>query len=166
MTTYTDAGAGVLGPEGGGARATGIGAETVVALQWVEAVLKASPSLAGYLGDRIYEGAAPKSAAYPFVIYDVVSAVDLMVVGPERIWSDTLVLVKAVAQSSSLALAPLASAIDVALTSPTGGTVASPSGQVFTSVREEPFRLHELDSELGVWFTHLGGRYRLYAKGT
>lgn len=144
---------------------SGIGAESVLTDTWIEATLLANVTVTGHVGTRVRLDQGNDDDLYPFIVYQLQSGLDLRVVGPDRVWVDTLYVVKAVAQCDDFGtLAPVAAALDDALTSTTGGTVADPSGQVFCCVREEPFRLTEVSN--GQQFRHLGGIYRLYAQGS
>lgn len=151
----------------------GVGSETAVSDSWVRAQLLATTSVTDIVGTganaRIFLDVAPASfqsnPEYPFIVYQVQSAIDYRVVGTYRVWADTLYIVKGINAGADFGtLAPLAEAIDEALTSDSGGAVSSPAGEVFMCVREETFRLSE--TEEGKTFRHLGGLYRLYARGT
>ncbi len=141
------------------------GIETVVAHDWIKAALDASAALATHVSTRIYYKQAPNDeTAYPFVVFQNQSAEDVRGVGLESIMSDTLYLVKAIAQATTwtTALKGAVSAVHVALTSSTGGSTAD--GNVWTAVRMSPFEL--VESEGGKEFRHLGGIYRIYAQGS
>lgn len=143
------------------------GAEQALTTEWVRQQLLAKAADFNAISDglslRLYEDFAPTDAVYPFVIYQCQSPPrDIRGVGVSRVMVDTLYVVKAVAQVSSYApLAPVASVIDAALTSPAGSPVAD--GFVFASVREEQFSLVEIDN--GTQYRHFGGQYRIQAQG-
>lgn len=141
------------------------GDEQIIAMQWAKEQLLASTDVTDIVDTRVYYDKMPKDALYPSIVIQVQDADDLRGVGSVRIWTDTLLVVKAIAQcADDTVLAPVVRAIDGALNVPTGGTVVSPAGQVTASVRERPFKLIEVDQ--GVEFRHLGGIFRIHAQST
>lgn len=143
------------------------GAETVVIEEWIEATLLASTAVTNIVGNRIYLDLAPSDAEadvpYPFIVYKNLSATDLRVVGPYRVFTDTLYAVHGTYEGNSYTpLAPLASAIDAALTTITPAVVNSPSGIMLSGVRTRPFRMPEIID--GAQLCHLGGVYQFIAQ--
>lgn len=120
----------------------------------VDAEQYAIGRLAALVSGRVYSRVAPPGAVYPLIIVQEQSpGVDLMVVGAARLWTDPLLLAKAVDRADSWStLAPIADAIDAALHDTAAGTV-------WSCVRERPFSLVETPN--GVQYRHLGGFYRL-----
>ena len=106
---------------------------------------------------------APDDARLPYIVWQCQSPPrDVRGVGTFRVMVDTLYVVKAVSQGTSYApLAPVAAAIDRALTNPVGDSVED--GLVLTSVRNDQFSMREVAE--GTEFRHLGGEYRIQAQG-
>jgi len=144
--------------------------EPVAADQWIYSTLKADTALTALIGGaanpRIYNEQAPQNGTngptYPFVIYQMQSAVDLMWVGPRRVWSDMLYLVRGVAETSSYggSLLTIAERIDEDLHATPNGT-SNAYGVIWVCVGEQPFRLPEVEG--GRNFRHFGRIYRIYA---
>lgn len=134
--------------------------EVIAAEKWLYTVLSASSALTSAVGARIYADVAPATAAFPLVLYAQLSAVDLRPMGPARIFSNMLYVVRGVNETASkTALESIADAIDAALHAASGTTV---EGTVYACVRERPFVLAETINTRS--FRHLGGVYRIYAK--
>jgi len=144
--------------------------EPVAADQWIYSTLKADATLTALIGGsaapRIYNEQAPQgngtTPIYPLIIYQMQSAVDLMWVGPRRVWSDMLYLVRGVAETSSYGgnLLTITERIDETLhATPNGDTNAY--GVIWTCVGEQPFRLPEVQG--GRNFRHFGRIYRIRA---
>lgn len=144
-----------------------VGAEQVLVELWVKdriaTVADRLEEIALGLSARVYSEAAPKDAEFPVIIFQCQDPPrDVRGVGTFTVMVDTLYLVKAVAQVDDYAeLAPIASALNDALTTPTGGSIGT--GTVLTSVREEQFSMPEFDE--GEQWRHLGGMYRIQAQG-
>lgn len=144
---------------------TYVGAEQAMTDKWVDDRLKAWTAfntISAGLTTRIYSHYAPADATYPFIIWQVaIPARDVLGVGPFRVMVDTLYIVKAVAQVDTYApLAPVATQIDLAMTSPSVSAVVD--GFVLMSVRDEQFSLVEV--EAGKQYRHLGGQYKILAQ--
>lgn len=142
-----------------------LGAEQALVDLWVESALKSYAGLDAVspgLTQRVYSQYAPADAQYPFIVWQVASpARDIRGVGVIRVMVDTLYIVKAVAQVDSYApLAPVARAIDSALTAP--DQIAVADGFILSSVREEQFSLVEV--EAGKQYRHFGGQYKIHAQ--
>ena len=141
--------------------------ESVAADQWIYSTLKADSTLTALIGGatspRIYNEQAPQTGTvFPCVIYQMQSAVDLMWVGPRRVWSDMLYLVRAVQETSSYggSILTIAERIDETLHATPNGDTNS-YGVIWTCVGEQPFRLPEVRD--GRNFRHFGRIYRIYA---
>lgn len=138
-----------------------LGAEVVLGYDFIAATLLADADVIAIIGDRVYQDVAPASAIYPFIVIQNQLSDDMLGVGSVRIYTDTIFIVKAVAQVDTYdPLRPLAKAIDVALNGVTGSVL---DGTVFACIREESFRLAE--TEEGVHHKNLGGSYRLQLQG-
>ena len=144
------------------------GAEQALVTTWIRGRLASvSADLEAIntgMPDRVFEDFAPYNyAVYPFIIIQCQSPPRaIRGVGVSTVMVDTLYVVKAVAQVDSYGpLAPVASVIKRALTTPTGGLVAD--GNVFTSIHEEQFALVEIDG--GKQYRHFGGLFKIQAQG-
>lgn len=134
---------------------------------WIYSTLKADSTLTALIGGsttpRIYNPLAPQETTpvYPMVLIQMQSAVDMMGVGPYRIWSDMLYLVRGVHETTSYGgnLLTIAERIDTVLHAAASATNAY--GIVWNCVREQPFRLPDVRD--GRNFRHFGGIYRIRA---
>lgn len=134
--------------------------EVIAAEKWLYTALSANTTLTGIVDTRIYADVAPATAAFPLVLYAQLSAVDLRPMGPERIFTNMLYLVRGVGETASkTAVEGIADAIEAALHAASGTTV---EGVVYACVRERPFVFAETIKDRT--FRHLGGVYRIYAK--
>jgi hypothetical protein len=135
-------------------------AESARARSWLYQTLANDATLTPLIGRRIYSGRAEQGATFPYVIVQLLSpGNDLIVVGSARIWSDMLWLVKAVNRgTSTAALEPIADRIDALLHAKSGTVVG---GVVHVAVRERPHELPERTD--GVDYVNLGGEYRVKA---
>ena len=151
---------------------TAVGDELAIVDSWIASTLAANATITSLAGSRIYLEAAPTTVeVYPFIVYQMETAEDLRVVNGFRVWTDTVYIVKAIAQTSTYTdMVDIGAAIDAALTSSVGGSVSIPNpggagtfdGMTFACIRERPFRLLEIDQ--GVAYRHVGGAYRIYAQ--
>ena len=139
---------------------TYVGSEVILGYDWIQATLLASSDVTDITSD-IYQDRAPASANYPFIVIQNQLTIDVMGVGTARIMTDSIYIVKSIAQSETYTpLIPLSEAIDSALHGTTGSLSG---GSVFACVREESFRFSE--TEDGDHFKHLGGTYKLQLQG-
>ena len=150
--------------------------EPVAADQWIYSALKADSALTALIGGasspRIYNELAPQgngtttAPVYPYVIYQMQSAIDVMWVGPRRVWSNMLYLVKGIQETSSYggSLLTIVERIDEVLHAkpdPGGPAATNAYGVIWACVGEQPFRLPEVVN--GRNFRHFGRIYRIYA---
>ncbi|HPD40012.1 MAG TPA: DUF3168 domain-containing protein [Anaerolineae bacterium] len=134
--------------------------EPMTAERWLYTLLSGDATLQGLIGDRVYSGEAPTTAAYPLVLIVFQGGHDVLGVGPARIMAQCRYLVKAVgATPSYAALEPIASRIDALLQGASGSVT---SGLVLACVREAPVVYPE--QQEGKVFRHLGGIYRIVAQ--
>lgn len=136
------------------------GIEQDAAAQWIYSTLHGDATLQALApgGIGVYEAIAPEGSAFPSIVFQILSGHDVMVVGATRIFSELVVLVKAIGkQSTFAALAPIVARVDQLLHKGSGSTS---DGQTWGSVREQPFRLAEVSN--GIEFQSSGGLYRLY----
>lgn len=144
-----------------------VGAEQDLVDRWVDARLTAHApfdAISVGLTSRIYSEFAPRTAKYPFIIYQAQSpARDIRGVGTARVMIETSYIIKAIAQTEWYTdLSPIVAEIDALMTLEQG--VITSDGAIFTSVRQNQFRLVEIDT--GVQFRHFGGEYLIQAQAT
>ena len=102
--------------------------------QWLYSTLVSDATLASVAPGGIYEGLAGENVQTPYVVYNLVSANDLMVVGGIRVWTDMLWDVMAVCRGNdSRVLRPVSDRIDELLHR---GSGAITGGVVLTCTRE------------------------------
>ena len=144
-----------------------LGAEQDLVDRWVGERLAAhalfdviSPGLT----TRIYSEFAPRTAKFPFIIYQAqVPARDIRGVGTARVMVETTYIVKAIAQTEWYSdLSPIVAEIDDLMTVSDG--VITADGAVFTSIRQNQFRLVEVED--GNQFRHFGGEYLIHAQAS
>lgn len=148
--------------------------ESVAADQWILSTLKADSALTNLIGGaakpRIYIDQAPQgnntTPIYPYVLLQMQSAVDLMWVGPRRVWSDMLYLVRGVHETGEYTgtLLTIGERIDEVLHAkpdPGGPAAVNAYGIIWTCVGEQLFRLPEVQN--GRNFRHFGHIYRIRA---
>lgn len=129
-------------------------AELVTIKTWLKSLLDGN---AVGVADRVYDAPAPPLASFPLVTFQYLDGADVRGVGPARIMTDGLWLIRAINKSNDYGtISGIANSIDTLLQGSPG------SGSVLGSVRERPFELtEEVDS---VKYIHLGGVYRIYAQ--
>jgi hypothetical protein len=147
--------------------------ESIAADQWIYSLLKADSLLTAQIGGatapRIYIDQAPQglpNGIFPYVLLQMQSAVDLMWVGPRRVWSDMLYLVRGVHETTQYSgtLATIDERIDALLHAkpdPGGPAAANAYGIIWACTGERLFRLPEVQN--GRNFRHFGRIYRIYA---
>lgn len=146
-----------------------IGAESILIDQWMTDTLTGAPAVTSIVNDRIFDRfMASGQDMWPVIIWQSQSPPrDITTANGARFIVEALYLVKAVAQVESYTkLAPLVSAIDVALTGPTDGGVCAvlPTGVILTCIRDSAFESVEVSD--GKQYRHLGGLYRIQAHAT
>lgn len=135
-------------------------AESLVAEQWLYTKLTGDSTLNTAVGGRIYAYVAPQGAALPCVVYQQQAARDVAGVGPARIMSNMVYLIKVIGQTRSFGdLETVANRIDAVLQAASG---SNSRGNVWACVRDSPFAMVE-NTEAGE-YRHLGGIYRIFAK--
>jgi len=129
-------------------------AELLTIKAWLKGLLDGN---AVGVADRVYDAPAPPGSTFPLVTFQYLDGADVRGVGPARIMTDGLWLVRAINQSNDYGtLSTIVDSIDSLLQGSHG------AGSVLGSVRESPFELtEEVD---GVKYIHLGGMYRIYAQ--
>jgi hypothetical protein len=149
--------------------------ESIAADQWIYSLLKADATLGGIVNRNgktyIYIDQPPQEKVgdppiYPYVLFQMQSAVDVMWVGPRRVWSNMLYLVRGVHETGQYTgpLLTITERIDAVLHAkpdPGGPAASNAYGVVWACVGEQPFRLPEVQN--GRNFRHFGRIYRIYA---
>lgn len=138
--------------------------ETMGVAEWLYITLRSSTAITtptgGSAAFRCYEDVAPQGAAWPYVVYSLVSAVDVNAIGG-RATVNELWTVKAVAQTNTYnTLRAIANGIDAALNRQRG-TATTAGITIAACERTEEVRRTEVSE--GLHYRHLGGIYRIYA---
>lgn len=137
-------------------------AETDVIDTWLYSTLTGDASLAATLGAStgVYADVAESEAAEPYVVYQMVAANDVDVVGGTRIITDALYQVKVVKQCRSYSELSVAEGrIDALLHLGSGTTTG---GRVYQARRVRPIRYTE--TREGRTYRHLGGDFRIHVR--
>lgn len=142
--------------------------ETNAVDTWFYATLGADSALMtavnGAAINKLFAEQARETAALPYVIWSFLSGTDLMVVGSYRVWTNALFVVRGIAETDSFGgnLKTIADRIDTVLHAASGSNV---NGIIYACVRESPFRMVE-NRDGRTSLRHLGGIYRIFAKGS
>lgn len=138
--------------------------ESLAIDEWLYRTLTADPTLTGIVGTRVYNEQAPPSSTFPLVVFQMQAATDVRGNGQTRIMVTSLYVVRGIVQDASYndTSKTMAERIDALLQASAGGTVDNGRAVVFTSHREQNFRLSEVES--GKSYRHLGGIYRILAQ--
>lgn len=139
--------------------------ESLVLMSWIRATLTSDPTLAGLVGQRVYEGVAPQGAAYPYVVFAILPNLesDIRGLSASRLGTNHEFICRAVGKDTSfVALQPIAERIDALLHGGSGAT--APSGRVVACTRTGPAQMVETDD--GITYRYLGGRYRGLTQAT
>lgn len=138
------------------------GAEPIAAEQFLFAAISAVPSVTSVAGGRVYQGAAPPTAAFPSVIFAMIGAgSDTLTVDANTVYADPLYKVVVAHKADSVVgIATLVADIHAALHKRSGDVAA---GRVVACTRERPFRLTTF--EQNVRFQQIGGEYRVLVAG-
>jgi len=136
--------------------------ESVQAVEWIRATLKADGVLLGLVGDRVYSDLAPEGAASPWIIISVMAAPDLNTLCGHRVLATVICQVKAIAAGRGMAgPQAVADRMDHLLTRANGATAEA---AVLSCIREQA--IHYSESDGGTLYRHLGGQYRLLVQET
>lgn len=131
--------------------------ETTRADQWIWETIQGSVGLLDVVDDRVYADVAPGGTVWPAVVYQYQGGGDILTQETSRVLHSGVWLIRIIQPTRSyLEMQPAADLLDTLFHS-TAGTAGD--GVVYSSVREAPYRLLEVDD--GVEFRHLGGLYRL-----
>lgn len=128
---------------------------------FIYSTLVADATMNGHVNGRIYEGIAPSSAAFPYVIFQEYAPNDVMGMGAVRLWRNDLWIVKVLDRTESFFgnIKTIATRLDTVLHRGAGTNV---EGVVWACTREQP--LSQIESnEGGDQIRHLGGIYRILA---
>jgi len=133
-------------------------AQPLAANTWIQQTLANDVTLAGLVGDRIYEDVADRDAVYPLVVYHLQDANDTNGVAGARILERELYTVKVVGRDTSyLPLKSIYARVD-ALLHRQGGKTGD--GDQVKCVRESSIKFVSVED--GLEYRHLGGLYRLW----
>jgi hypothetical protein len=143
------------------------GAERVVTDAWIiQAIASVSAGLETIntgLSSRVFEGVAPFSTPYPFIIYQCQDdPTDIRGVGTVTIMTSTQYLVKVLAPTSYSGIGPIVALLHTVLTTSVGAALAG-GGHVLDSVKSKGFHLTEIVD--GKTLRHLGSLYDIHVQG-
>jgi hypothetical protein len=134
--------------------------EVFSAQAWIYTALTTDNEILPVVGERVYHAQAPEGATFPFVIFAMLSEVDVQGVGTARIQALTLFQIKLVTQgapdeSARAAVDRIDAVIGQAVRQVQGGHTIS-------ARREGAISYVEPQPASGALFHHNGGLYRLY----
>lgn len=131
--------------------------------RWLNAVLISDVTLAGLAPGGIFEGLNTNLTMTPYVYYGMASAVDLMVVGAARVWTNMLWDVTAVAQTTDTrVLRPVSKRIDELLHRASGSVV---EGVILSATRQSVIRRGpEREPTSGKYYLYRTQEYRILAQ--
>jgi hypothetical protein len=140
-------------------------ADTNAIDQWLYATLTGDGALAAVVGTKVYADLPPQTeppVSLPFVVFTMLSGVDLRVVGTYRVWANCTYKIVGMAEANSFAgnLKTMADRIDAVLDAKQGSNV---TGIIYSCVREMPIRLTEPPQD-GRVIRQLGGIFRIQAR--
>jgi hypothetical protein len=132
----------------------------MTAERWLYSKLTGDSTLTGLVSTRIYNGTAPTSAAYPMVVYQALSGVDVNGVGAVFAMEDELFMVKAIIRSTSWGTAEtIANRINALLHKAAGAVTG---GTVISCVRLYVDKIDEIDN--GARYKTIMQRYRIHTQ--
>lgn len=125
--------------------------------QWLYTTLSADPALQSLIGTRIFRLKAPELQPGPFIVYHVVTGLDVSGLGGVRIMTNTDVVVRAIGLMTQFTqLQAIADRIDAVLHL----SVGTANGlRILACTRTDVVDYGEEDE--GVDYHHIGGQYRL-----
>jgi hypothetical protein len=136
------------------------GVETVDIIgPWIYSTLSGDSTLTGLVAGQIYGPLTPDEPVGTYVTFSLLSARDIRGVGTARIFADTIYMVKAVAQTTSMDdVLPTFDRVNALLD---GKTHTGPSGTVLSCSRNTVISYPEVIE--GTAYLHLGGTYSIQA---
>lgn len=136
--------------------------ETSVIDTFLYTTLTNDPTITGIIGTRCYADFAPQGTIFPNIIFQLQAATDLNAVSSQRVYINSVYVVKAVVETASYGgtIATLAQRIDALLHRQQ--KAISNVGYIWCR-REQPFRLAEV-TDGGKQYRHMGGIYRIWAQ--
>lgn len=134
---------------------------TFVADEFLSSKLNGDATLLGLVPSRAWRDKPPAGTAHPFVVWQFQTGTELRGAGPVRIWSDLIYAVKVVGQGANVAaLKAAVDRIDALLDL---GRATVGSGEIVACTLEGFVSYPETVN--GLDYQHVGGRYRLLARG-
>lgn len=127
-----------------------------VILRWSGARARADGTLMGLVQNQLYRDIAPQSSASrPFLIHSVDNPSDLRVVGAVRVWSNVMLLIKAVDRPANYAaLAAIMAQADSLFDNP--AAMSFEGSYINSCLRESTFDYID-DTQ----YQHVGANYRV-----
>jgi hypothetical protein len=136
--------------------------ETSYVAEWLYETLSEDVTLSGLVTGGVHEDPAPQGSAFPFLVFSLISALDVQVHNAMRIMVDSLWLVKAVDQNGSFSRTrTIMNRVDEILHRASGNLG---DAFIYSCVREESIRMTEVDD--GKPYRHLGAQYRVHVQYT
>lgn len=131
--------------------------------QFIYSTLISDAPLAAYAPGRVHEGVAEADVVTPYVVYQMVSSRDVMVVGAARLWSNMLWDITVVTQGADLRVPrPAVDRIDELMHTASGSVVNG--GVVLMFVREGVVRRGpEREPKDGKLYLYRTQTFRAYA---
>lgn len=130
--------------------------------QWIYSTLVSDATLAAITPGGIHEGMAGEDVVTPYIVYNLVSANDYMVIGGIRVWTDMLWDVMAVSQGNDTrVLRPVSDRIDELLHRASGSIVG---GVVLTCTREGVIRRGPVKESNGNLYLYRTSEFRAKAR--
>ena|SRR5258706_8345734 len=140
-------------------------AETATAFSWIYSLASADSALVAAATGGLFMGIADIGVTAPFMSYSRQSGADKLTLQAVRIWTDILMLIKAVGPTTGYpALVTIAGRIDALFRDVRNAQVPGGGGAVLACYREQEFAMNELVN--GVQWSHLGGLYRIELQGS
>ena len=132
--------------------------ETDRALAFVYVALTSDATMTTLINGRVHNAPAPAGTPIPYVVLDVLSdGTDLRIVGGIRVWTNPLLLIKAITKGNNPGqLRPIAKRIDQLLDRQSG-TITD--GVIVEVHRERGHLRRELTD--GTLYLNMGGEYRV-----
>lgn len=126
--------------------------------QWIYERLTGDSALTAIVGTKVFVDNAPQGTAFPFVVFSLEYAADVVSHNHTRIMVESLwrIRVNKASESYDNEMQAVADRIDV-LFDRTSGTAGGAA--IFSSVRDEPYKRPLIDE--GKQYRALGGLYRV-----
>lgn len=130
------------------------------ARKFLYALLTADPTISSLVGTRVYPERMPAGAAYPAIVYSLITATPVQWLGPRPVYTHLECAILATDEGESLStVTPIANAVDQAMR---GASGTNSAGEVFAT--RQSSEIHYVEDSGGVAYQRLGAQYRLEAQ--